>query len=66
MNKKKIGVLLSGCGVFDGTEVHESVLTLLYIDQAGADAICSTQPKRNPHYWKIFTKFSNSADGLSL
>jgi len=40
MNKKKIGVLLSGCGVFDGTEVHESVLTLLYIDQAGADAVC--------------------------
>ena len=40
MNKKKIGVLLSGCGVFDGTEVHESVLTLLYIDQAGAEAVC--------------------------
>lgn len=40
MNKKKIGVLLSGCGVFDGTEIHESVLTLLYIDQANAEAVC--------------------------
>ena len=40
MNKKKIGVLLSGCGVFDGTEIHESVLTLLFIDQAGAEAVC--------------------------
>ena len=40
MGKKKIGVLLSGCGVFDGTEIHESVLTLLYIDQAGAEAVC--------------------------
>ncbi|CCK78669.1 MULTISPECIES: isoprenoid biosynthesis glyoxalase ElbB [Desulfobacula] len=40
MDKKKIGVLLSGCGVFDGTEIHESVLTLLFIDQAGAEAVC--------------------------
>ncbi len=40
MGKKKIGVLLSGCGVFDGTEIHEAVLTLLFIDQAGAEAVC--------------------------
>lgn len=37
---KKIGVLLSGCGVFDGTELHESVLTLLFLDRAGAEIIC--------------------------
>lgn len=37
---KKIAVCLSGCGVFDGAEVHESVLTLLAIDQAGAKAVC--------------------------
>ncbi|HIK58015.1 MAG TPA: isoprenoid biosynthesis protein ElbB, partial [Nitrospinaceae bacterium] len=37
---KKIGVVLSGCGVFDGAEIHESVLTLLAIDRAGAKAIC--------------------------
>lgn len=40
MAKKKIGLLLSGCGVFDGTEIHESVLTLLFIDQSGAEAVC--------------------------
>ena len=39
-NGKKIGVLISGCGVFDGAEIHESVLTLLFIDRAGAEAIC--------------------------
>jgi enhancing lycopene biosynthesis protein 2 len=38
--RKKIGVLLSGCGVFDGAEIHESVLTLLALDQAGAQAVC--------------------------
>jgi len=36
----KIGVLLSGCGVFDGTEIHEAVLTLLALDRAGADVVC--------------------------
>ena len=37
---KKVGVLLSGCGVFDGAEIHESVLTLLFLDRAGAEVVC--------------------------
>ena len=37
---KKIGVILSGCGYLDGAEIQESVLTLLAIDRAGAEAIC--------------------------
>jgi len=37
---KKIGVLLSGCGVYDGSEIHEAVITLLAIDRAGAQAVC--------------------------
>ena len=37
---KQVAVLLSGCGVFDGTEVHEAVLTLLAIAQAGAEYHC--------------------------
>jgi enhancing lycopene biosynthesis protein 2 len=40
MSKKKVGVLLSGCGVYDGSEIHEAVLTLLYIAEAGAEAVC--------------------------
>ena len=36
---KKIGVVLSGCGVYDGAEIHESVLTLLALDRRGAEAI---------------------------
>ena len=38
--KKKIGVILSGCGVYDGSEIHEAVFTLLAIDANGAEAIC--------------------------
>lgn len=37
---KKIGVLLAGCGVYDGSEIHEAVLTMLFLDQANADIIC--------------------------
>jgi enhancing lycopene biosynthesis protein 2 len=37
---KKIGVLLSGCGVYDGSEIHEAVITLLALDRNGAEAVC--------------------------
>lgn len=37
---KKVGVVLSGCGVYDGAEIHESVITLLTLDRAGAKIIC--------------------------
>lgn len=40
MAKKRIGVLLSGCGVNDGAEIHEAVLTLLALDRAGAEIVC--------------------------
>lgn len=36
----KVGVMLSGCGVFDGAEIHEAVLTLFYLEKAGADIVC--------------------------
>ncbi len=35
-----IGVILSGCGVFDGSEIHEATLALLALDQAGATYQC--------------------------
>ncbi len=36
----KVGVILSGCGVYDGSEIHEAVITLLALDRAGAEAVC--------------------------
>ena len=36
---KKVGVVLSGCGVYDGAEIHESVITLLALDRQGAEAV---------------------------
>lgn len=37
---KKVAVILSGCGVYDGAEIHESVLTLLRLSQCGAQVQC--------------------------
>ena len=45
----KIGVLLSGCGVYDGAEIQEAVLTLLAIEEIGAQAICISIDKEQHH-----------------
>ena len=37
---KKIAVVLSGSGVFDGAEIHESVLTLLALERHGFEYQC--------------------------
>jgi len=39
---KKIAVILSGCGVFDGSEIHEAVLTLFYLSRGGAQYHCAS------------------------
>ena len=36
----RTGVVLSGCGVFDGAEIHEAALTLFYLDRVGSDIVC--------------------------
>lgn len=42
---KKIGVILSGCGVYDGSEIHEAVLALLEIARQGGEAVCFAPDK---------------------
>jgi enhancing lycopene biosynthesis protein 2 len=45
MKKKRIGVLLAGCGVMDGSEIHEATLTLYFLDKQGAEIICMAPNK---------------------
>jgi enhancing lycopene biosynthesis protein 2 len=45
----KIGVLLSGCGVYDGAEIQETVFALLAIEELGAEAICLSVNKNQHH-----------------
>ena len=45
----KTGVLLSGCGVYDGAEVQESVLALLALSQNNMEYLCIA-PNINQHH----------------
>ena len=44
-----IAVVLSGSGVYDGSELQEAVLTLLYLDEAGAKVQCFAPDKPQAH-----------------
>ena len=37
--RKKVGLLLSGCGFNDGSEIHESVISMLALDRAGVETV---------------------------
>ena len=45
----KVAVLLAGCGHLDGAEIREAVLTLLALDQHGADVQCIA-PNAGQHH----------------
>jgi enhancing lycopene biosynthesis protein 2 len=47
--KKKVAVILSGCGVYDGSEIHEAVLTLFFLDRIGVDVSCFAPDKAQMH-----------------
>ena len=46
---KNIAVLLSGCGVFDGSEIHETVASLIALSKAGASVQCLAPNKKQHH-----------------
>lgn len=39
-NQKNVAVILAGCGVYDGSEIHEAVLTMLNLELNGASYQC--------------------------
>ncbi len=40
-----VALILSGCGVFDGSEIHEAVLSMLYLEKGGAEVQCFAPDK---------------------
>ncbi|AEY00257.1 isoprenoid biosynthesis protein with amidotransferase-like domain [Oceanimonas sp. GK1] len=46
---KKVAVILSGCGVYDGAEIHEAVLCLLHLDRHGARYQCFAPDQPQHH-----------------
>ena len=56
MNKqKRFAVILAGCGVYDGAEIHEATLTLLAIARAGASYQCFAPDKEQTQVVNHFT-----------
>jgi enhancing lycopene biosynthesis protein 2 len=51
----RVGVILSGCGVYDGSEIHEAVLSLLAIAKAGAEAVCMAPDIEQMHVINHFS-----------
>ena len=49
MNQLKIAVILSGCGVYDGSEAYETVLTLLRLDEMGVSVSCFAPNDKQLH-----------------
>lgn len=49
MKPKKFAVVLAGCGVYDGAEIQEAVLTLLAIAQSGAQYQCFAPDAQQYH-----------------
>jgi len=45
----KVAVVLSGCGVYDGAEINEAVLTLLCLEQQGASYQCFAPDREQLH-----------------
>jgi len=45
----RVGVILSGCGVYDGAEIHEAVLTMLELDKRGCKLILMAPDKNQMH-----------------
>jgi len=45
----KIGILLSGCGVYDGAEIQEAVFSMLAVEELGADYQCISLNKNQHH-----------------
>ena len=45
----KVAVILAGCGVYDGSEIHESTLLLYFLDELGADVSIFAPNKKQHH-----------------
>ena len=60
--RPQIAIVLAGCGVFDGSEIHEAVLTMLAVDQQGAEYQCFA-----PNTWQARTidHFTGHATALA-
>ena len=63
---KKIAVILCGCGRFDGSEIHESVLTLLSIIQNNSTYQCFSLDLNQDHVTNHLTDETVSGETRNM
>ena len=51
---KRVAVILSGCGVYDGTEIHEASAVLVHLSRAGAK-VRAERKEDKLTYYSVFT-----------
>ena len=70
METPRFAVVLSGCGVFDGSEIHEAVCALLAIDEAGCAYQCfapnTWQAKTVDHFTGEASAIAGDADNRNV
>lgn len=47
--QRRVAVVLSGCGVFDGSEIHEAVAVFYHLSRLGASVQCFAPDKAQMH-----------------
>lgn len=47
--RRRVGILLSGSGAFDGSDAHEAVLGMLAIQESGHELVCLAMDARQLH-----------------
>lgn len=62
---KRVAVILSGCGVYDGTEVHEASAILVHLSRAGAKVrarkgLLHIHLSESCHTWKYLNSYNIS------
>lgn len=62
----RIGLLLSGCGVQDGSEISEAVLTLLALERAGADVLSLAPDVAQSQVWNHYTGSEDRDDSRNV
>lgn len=69
-NPPRFAVVLSGCGVYDGSEIHEAVSLLLAIDEHGCSYQCfapnTWQARTMDHFTGESTAIAGDADNRNV
>lgn len=62
----KVAVVLAGCGVYDGTEINEAVLSLLSLEQQGAEYQCFAPDIEQMHVVNHLTGEVSAAESRNV